>query len=152
MYFPTKKEVIFLGKKDKPSGSEGGLVLGLFMLLFFLTISPSWATEGTLNFCSEILEWSGLMDRIGSPKTSLLWAQLCGAHKSMGYYVFKVDKDGTGMIDFPEFLSMMSLKVTLIRLIIYATACKNTQRVKIFSKNRRMQRMRSARHSKCLTG
>ena len=28
----------------------------------------------------------------------------------MGYYVFKVDKDGTGMIDFPEFLSMMSLK------------------------------------------
>ena len=70
----------------------------------------------------------------------------------MGYYVFKVDKDGTGMIDFPEFLSMMSLKVTLIRLIIYATACKNTQRVKIFSKNRRMQRMRSARHSKCLTG
>jgi calmodulin len=25
--------------------------------------------------------------------------------------VNKVDKDGTGMIDFPEFLSMMSLKV-----------------------------------------
>ena len=29
--------------------------------------------------------------------------------------MMKVDKDGTGMIDFPEFLSMMSLKVALIQ-------------------------------------
>ena len=32
-------------------------------------------------------------------------------------FVLQVDKDGTGMIDFPEFLSMMSLKVAKLALI-----------------------------------
>ena len=32
-------------------------------------------------------------------------------------FVLQVDKDGTGMIDFPEFLSMMSLKVAKLAFI-----------------------------------
>ena len=32
-------------------------------------------------------------------------------------FVLQVDKDGTGMIDFPEFLSMMSLKVAKLALV-----------------------------------
>ena len=37
-----------------------------------------------------------------------------------------MDKDGTGMIDFPEFLSMMSLKVILIQPEI----CNTLQKVR----------------------